>query len=312
LSLPSPNLTVPSLVADAAAFQPGTSALLLGPGTPFQFKEWKGLDKPDVRSGNQLVAQRPGAWPGTNQLKPRVIEATMDVGPPFGSYTNLMGALAALRGACSNEGSTEYPFWLQLPGAPLVCCNARVIKTSRVWDIAADTASLMQNTGLQWEATDPYFYGAPTQKATVGLPTPGVGFTFPIGFNLSFGGGSAPNVISAANNGDVACFPILIITGPCLNPTISNPTGTGNPQLSFNVQMNTGDQLVIDTRTASIVYYQSGSSIGTPQQQLLNSGGTFFSLPAGATSLIQFNSQDISTAAGTLTAWWADTYDSLI
>jgi hypothetical protein len=276
----------------------------------------EGLGKPDVRSGNMDRPRARGAFPGLNLLKTRLLTATMDVGPPFGSYTNLAGALGALRAAVSTEGTTEYPLWIQLPNFPFVACMARVAqKVDPKYDYAADIGGLgigyVRSVPVQWEATDPYFYSAPTVATTIGLPTPGVGFTFPITFNWSFGGGSSANMATITNNGNVPCWPVLVITGPCVNPTVANLSVAGSPTLQLNATLNTGDQLIVDCDLQTIVFIPSGSTVGSPQPQILMPGSSFFACPPGS-SVLSFNSQDTSPAAGTLTVWSASAYDGLV
>lgn len=312
MSLPAPTLTVPTLTGEQLGI--GAAGFVIGAGTVFGLTSLEGLGRVDVRSGNMDRPRARGAFPGANFLKTRLLTATMDIGPllgGFGAYTNLAGATAALGKALAPND--EYPVWVQLPNFPLVACMARVIqKIDPKWDLAADVGSLLRGIPIQWEATDPYFYSAPTQQTTIGLPTPGVGFTFPLTFNWSFGGGSSANMATISNAGNVACWPVLVITGPCLNPMISNLTVTGNPTLSFDIQLNLGDMLVVDCDMQTILFTSSGSSLASPEQNILMPGSTFFGIPAGSSSVLAFNSQDTSPAAGALTVWSANAYDGLL
>lgn len=307
MSLPSPLLALPGISNDQISF----GGVTLGTGTPFGLTKLEGLDKPDVRSGNTERPRTRGAFLGLNLLKTRMITLTVDVGPPFGSYTNLAGAVAALRTACSTEGTTEYPLWIQLPNQPFVACMARVLKRSFPYDITADIGSLLRGAVIQFEATDPYLYGAPTLQPSVGLPGPSGGFGFPITFPLSFGGSATPNQVSVVNAGDVPCWPVLVITGPCLNPSVSNLSIAGNPTITFGIQLNAGDTLVVDTDLQSIVYTPAGAAVGARYPQILQSGSTFFSLPSG-TSQLAFNDQSTSAAAGTLKVWCSSAYSGLL
>lgn len=307
MSLPPPTLPVPTLSNDQLSFQ----GVTLGASTPFGLKKLEGLEKTDVRSGNTERPRTRGAFVGTNLLKTRTITASLDVGPPFGSYSNLPGALAALRKASSTEGTTEYPLWVQLPGFPLVCAMARVIKKSLPYDVSADLGQLIQGGSIQWEATDPYLYAAPSTAPSVGLPGPTGGFAFPLGFNLSFGGAATPNQLSIQNTGNVECWPVLVITGPCLNPSVQQLSIAGSPTLSFQISLNAGDRLVVDCDEQSILYYPSGQSVGAAYPNILGSGSTFFSLLQG-TNLIAFNSQDTSLASGTLAVWSTSVVDGLL
>lgn len=310
MSLPAPTLTVPTLLGDQMSYQGVTMGY--PPNTPYGITELDGLTKPQSRSGNTPRPRTRGSFIGLNLLPTRKVTATLDIGPPFGSYSTLAGAVGALRTASATEGTTEYPLWIQLPQFPLVCTMCRVVNKDLKWNFVADAGQLVQGATIQWESTDPYLYSAPTQSGTVGLPTPGTGFAFPITFPFSFGGGTTANELTVTNNGDVDCWPVLVITGPCLNPTVTNGSVAGNPELAFNIQMNSGDQLVVDCDMQTILYYASGSSVGVPYPQILNPGSTFFAVPGGGSSSIAFNSSDTSPASGTLTVWWADAYDGLL
>lgn len=306
MGVPLASLTAPTLSNDQAYFQ----GITLGSG-PFLLKKWEQLDKPDVRSGNSNWAMWPGASVGQNQLGTRKITLTLDVGPPYGTYGTLSAAVKALVATCSTEGATEYPLWIQLPGMPFVCTYARVLKTNFPWDITADLGGLLQNGTIQFECTDPYLYSAPTTSTTISLPGPASGFSFPLSFPLSFGGGSSPNTATINNAGDVTCWPTLVVTGPCLNPSISNTSIIGSPTIQTAISLNAGDQLWIDCRLGSIVYYPSGSTTGTPYQFILQPGSELFGLPPGSSS-IAFNSSDTASVAGTLQVMSADAFDALL
>jgi hypothetical protein len=306
MGVPLASLSAPSLAADQASF----NGVVIGQA-PFLVRKWEQWDKPDVRSGNVNWAMWPGASVGQNQLNTRKPIVTLDVGPPYGTYGSLPAAVRALVTACSTEGSTEYPLWIQLPGMPFVCTYARVLKTNFPWDITADLGGLLQNGTIQFECTDPYLYSAPTTSTTISLPGPAGGFSFNLTFPLSFGGGGTPNTATITNSGDVTCWPMLVVNGPCLNPTISNTSIVGNPTIQTAIQLNTGDQLWIDCRLGSILFYPSGSTSGTPRQSILQPGSEYFGLPPGSSS-IAFNSADTSSVAGTLQVQSASAYSALL
>lgn len=306
MSLPSPYLSVPSLSGDQAYFQ----GITLGAGTPAQFTKVEGLGKPKLRSQNTARPRTRGSFVGLNLLDTRVPTFTMDIGPPFGSYTSLAGFLAAMRLASSTEGAVEYPLWIQMPNFPLLCCMARVIGWDPPWDVSADLGSLMTNVPLQFEATDPYLYSAPTTVTTLSLPTPGVGFTFPMTFPLAFGGGSGGNQATIVNSGDVPCYPMMVVNGPCVNPSITNLSVSGSPTISLNISLNVGDVLMVDCDMQSITYAPSGQSAG-PAPNVEMAGSTFFALLPGSNT-ISFNSQDVAPASGTLAVWSASAYDGIL
>lgn len=309
MALPPPDLSVPSLDDNMLQF---LGVPLGGLATPYGLTKLEGLDKPDVRSGNQDRPRTRGAFVGSNLLKSRELTATLNVAPPFGTYATLAGALQALRAASSTEGTTEYPLWVQLPGMPLVCTLARVLKANVVWDTIGALGQVVQNAAIQWEATDPYLYSAPTSSQTVGLAGPSTGFGFDLTFNLSFGGALSPNQMTVVNNGDVTCWPTLVIDGPCLNPVVQNQGVPGDPFVQLNMQLFSGDQVVIDCDLGTVLYTPASSSIPIPFQQAIVTGSTFFGIPAESSCIVSFNSQDTSPAAGTLTVWSADAYGGLL
>lgn len=314
---PPPSILTPSLLGDQISFgSPAAPAggLIMGypPNTPYGLTgNLEGIDKPDVRSGNQDRAQTRGAFIGTNQLKTRTITATMDVGGDPAVFGDLATTLGNLSAAVSTEGDTEYPLWIQVPNFPLVCCMARVLKHNAKWNVTADLGNLAQGVSVQWEATDSYLYSAPTQNPTVGLSSASGGLAFPLLFPLSFGSGTSPTQITAVNDGDVACWPMLVIAGPCLNPIVQNQSVAGAPTIALSAQLFSGDLLYVDCDTHAITYYPSGSDVGVPQGGWLNPGSTFFGLPPG-TNVVSFASQDSSPVAGTLTMWYASAYSGLL
>lgn len=315
MSLPEPGLSVPTLLNDQLSF----NGITMGnpPNTPFGWVKLEGVGKAKVRSNNIARAQGRGQFVGLNLLDARTITLTMDIGPPFGSYSTLAGTLAALVPALSTEGVTEYPLWIQVPNLPMRACMARVTGFDPPWDIVADLGSLISQVPLQWTAADPYFYSAPTISTTIGLSAPAAGFGFPLGFNLSFGSSVNPNQAVIPNAGNVPCYPVIIITGPCLNPSVQNTSLPGNPVLEFNTQLNSGDQLVIDCDLGSVVFYPAGQTDGEDAQELLMAGSSFFAIapnptaPNG-TNYIAFNSQDTTQVAGTCQIWSASAYDGLL
>lgn len=307
MSLPAPTLSVPSLSSDQLYF----NGLTMGYGTPFGIKNIDGLDKGAVRTGNTPRPRSRGAYVGLNLADQRKITLTMDVGAPFGSYTTVWGALAALRTACANDGTAEYPLWIQLLNSPFVACMARCTQRTAKVDITLDLGGMAKDVAVELTAADPYLYSAPTGAPSVGLASPSGGFHFPLTFPLSFGGAMSPNSTTITNAGDVTCYPVLVITGPCLNPSVQNQSVSGNPLIGFDIQLNTGDQLVVDCDLGSILYYPAGETEGAAYPQILQEGSTFITLPAPGPNTILFNSQDASPAAGTLAIWSASAYDGL-
>lgn len=292
---------------------PASAGVVFGPAPFYWQPKPTGLDLPNIRNGDSNQPRSRGDYIGLDVDDARDLTVTFDIGGSnFGSYANLQSALNALRAVTNTQGTTEYPLWLQLPNFGLVAMMCRVRKRNLPPDLTFSLGNLAQNCAIQFHAADPYFYAAPTLDPSVGLPTPGLGFSFNMTFNLNFGGASGGNTISVDNTGDAPCYPLLTITGPCTNPSISNTSMPGNPTLTFDIVLNTGDQLIINTDyPQSVTYFANGSVTGATRMNTLQSGYAWWALPPGV-SVISFNSQDITKVNGTLTMDWTSAFSSII
>ena len=76
---------------------------------------------PNVRNGNTAAPRVHGSYIGLDLLDVRQPTVTLDLGPPYGAYGNLSGAMAALRTARhAYRGDREpfvYPVVLGFPDA---------------------------------------------------------------------------------------------------------------------------------------------------------------------------------------------------
>lgn len=307
---PSSTVTPPSL----EQYQWWWNSLTLGHTTPYGNHKFEGLDRPKVRSQDQDWPRTRGQSRGLDLLAGRDYNVTMDISSYNG--TTLQQATADLRNACSPRGTVEDPLYINIGGTSYVF-YARVRKDSIPIDITYVLGNLAKNIVVNFHATDPYIYSTPTQSVSLGLSTPVGGFTFPFSFPLSFGGGGG-NTASVTNNGNVECYPILTVTGPCIYPTITNETS--GQELSFDIQLNDGDQLVIDTDVPhSALYYASGSTTPVSRMYTISTNSQWWYLPPGVgpnavnggVSTISFTSQDTSPVAGTLSIEYVSAFSSI-
>lgn len=278
-----------------------------------QSKGMEGFDLPATRTGDTNRPLARGEFIGLDLFSGRDLTLTFDVGGnAFGSYSNLAAALTAIRQVTNtaDNGDIEYPLFVQFPNMPLLGIMARARKRSFNPTLAMSVGNLAQNYTLQFHATDPFFY-TQTQTAVLGLPTPASGFTFPVTFPLSFGSGSEPAIVPLANTGDVECYPLLTVTGPCTYPAITNLSLSGDPLIQFGVTMNSGDKLIIDTDLKTATYFPLGSAAGFSVMSTIQQGWNWWSMPPGTNS-IQFSSTDDTAVAGSLTINWASAYSSAV
>lgn len=305
--------TWPSLANFQTQYQgSAASPVIFGASTIFnlQPKGLDGFDLPATRNGDSDRPRQRGEFIGLDLFSGRDLTLTVDVGPPAGSYATLAAALSALRAVTNtaDSGNVEYPMFVQFPNSSLLGTMCRVRRRTVPVDLAYSLGNMAQNVAVQFHATDPFFYSQ-TQQNTIGLPTPGTGLSLnPLTFPLSFGSGGGTSILSLTNAGDVECYPILVITGPCTYPAITNLSVTGSPVIQFGVTMVAGDRLVIDTDLKTATYYSASSpTIGQSAMATLQQNWTWWSMAPGVSQL-QFTSTDSSSVAGQLAIQWASAY----
>lgn len=267
----------------------------------YQFQELpEGLDVPDYVTGDVQRAIAEGEYagvdlsPGRNIAIKQVAQAATDAG--------LDVARQAFAGVLGPKGSTEEPLYVQLASG-LYACMARPRKHKAVVDV---NTLVGKGTVLatMFHATDPRWYAQPSQTATVGLPEPSGGLVPPVTPPVTISGGSG-GLIECVNAGPMFMYPRFVITGPCINPKISNLSLPGAPSVSFTISLNPGDTLSIDMDWQSVVLVSAGSTVGSSRRSTRRPGSTWFALPGESTSIIEFSTEDTSPVAATLTAEWA-------
>jgi hypothetical protein len=238
--------------------------------------------------------------------------------------TAMEEARQALGGVMAVAGTTELPFYMQL-NSGLFACMSRPRKHAYKVDINSvlpfgDPGNMGGDTALSTlHATDPRWYAMPVRVAgPVGLPQPEGGLGFNATPNFSFGGGSAGGYLAAYNNGQFEMRPVLVITGPCTNPMVTNQSLANDPSIGFNITLNTGDTLTIDTGAPTALYLPSGGSVPASVLRAGMDSNRWWNLaPAngpegiGGPNNLVFTSSDGTQVAGTLTVYSADAYMAL-
>lgn len=307
MAFPSPSLTPPTL----ADWQFSFNGYTFGNTAAVKVSKVDGLGAlANVRNGDVSRLRDHGELIGLDVYGGRDVTIDFEAEDAGQSVQSTLSALAA---ATTVGLTTEQPLWFQLPNYPLLAVLARVRKRALPWDVGYQIGKVAVGS-MQFHATDPRIYSA-GKSATVGLPTPNSGMTFPATFPLTFGS-TTPGGVTVTNNGNTEMRPQLVITGPVTNPAVSNGSISGSPTLTFSnpsqsgYTVAAGDQLVVDLDTHSILYYVGGVSSGTApasRGSWLAYGSTWWNLQPGA-NLVQFNSQDSVSVAGTVTVDYADAY----
>lgn len=312
MSFPSPSLAVPALSVGQASFGGLTFGGIVQ-GATYNVKEIQGLDPPDVLSGDQQREQDQGEFAGLDVLPGRDITMVQNI--TGSSLSALANARMELAGVLGVKGNVEEPLYVQTE-AGVFACMARPRRHHFPWDSNIFIAQAVTATTL-WHATDPRWYLVPTKTASVGLAgAPKAGMHFSTHFSIGFGGGTLGGILPVANNGKFEMRPVLVVTGPCLNPTVSNLSLPGAPGIQVLISLNAGDTLTIDMDFQTIQYVAAGTTAASSRRNALAPGATWWNLPPksatfSGTSTIEFSTEDITAVAGTLTVQSADAYIGL-
>jgi hypothetical protein len=304
VAFPSPSLAPPAL----NAWQLSYGGLVFGGivhGSPYSLQSLT-IDMPDVATGDVQRALDHGEFIGLDTLPGADLTIVQTV---ISDGVSLDHAAQQLGGVFAPGGVTEQPLWLQTPAGTFArMCRAR--KHNCPIDINRVMAGVTVATTLL-HSTDPRWYAAPSLSQTVGLPTSiGGGLPVPPAVPWALGGGSVGGLVNVVNSGLFEMRPVLVITGPCINPVVANLSILGAPWVGVTQTLNAGDTLVIDLDWQSVVYTTAGSSIGASRRNALTYGSTWWNLPPGS-STIEFTSADTSPVTGTLTVNSASAYLSL-
>jgi Phage tail protein len=318
VSFPDPSLTPPDLPLYAAYFN-GLQVGGVEIGNAYPIVTIEGLDGIPISGGDQQRPLDTGFFAGMDVGGERDITITMivgsvvDAGATATARAAAQSALADYRQAAAAAFAvpayvTESPFYIQMENG-IFGCLARPQKFSWPLDLNMVQGIAGQGVALV-RATDPRFYAVPTKTQTVGLPAPLGGLTFPVTFNASFGGGGTGGLLNVENNGTIEMRPVIIFTGPCTNPSLSNLSIQGNPSIGFDITLNTGDTLTVDTDFQTAVLVEDGTTTGVSRQNLLTPGSQWWNLPVGASTL-NFTTTDGTQVLGTCTVESADAFAGL-
>lgn len=298
MPFPDPGLTPPALNVFELNYG-GVSFGGIGTGT-YQLQGINpGLDTPSYISSDQQRALDHGEWQGVDLSPGRDIVVTQVC--QAGTWADLETARQTLGGVMSPQQG-EQPLYLQLAGG-LFVCMAKPRKHNFPFDINSVLAKGTVVTSM-WHATDPRWYAAPSKTASVGLPGPLGGVTFPVSFPASFGGGSYQGLLTVTNAGRMEMRPVLIFTGPLTNPRVTNLTLPGAPTVAFRIALNAGDQLIVDTDTQSVMLSTAGSMTRVPRRDVETPGNVWWNLPPGANQLAWL----AASGTGTMTVQSADAW----
>ena len=301
MAFPAPSISPPSLSLYQLSFG-GVSFGGVVYGSTYQLVSITGLDMPPVSSGD---VQRPldeGEFMGLDLSAGRDFTVTTIV--RGSTAAALETARQALEGVMWVAGNTEAPLFIQMASNIYgIMCRPR--KFNFTLDL-----NMVQGFGgvatMVFHMTD-RVYASPTLSTNVPLPVSGTGYTFPLTFPHTYGGGSA-GVATVIQHGQRRDAPGARVHRPsCSAPIAYQLSLPNNPQIGFAVNMLTGDTLTIDTDFQSAVYRPGGAGSGYWVRNLEPLGTTWWNLPKGSQA-IGFSA---SSGSGTMSIQTANTFAGL-
>lgn len=253
-----------------------------GGQSPYQIMTLDGLeDLPIIRNQDDNRGYQDGMWTGRDFLSGRTLIFVITI---RGDANNSMQQnLDALQAALVPQQQGTGLLQFQLPDADLQRVNARVRR--RNIQINTDYSSGMATATYEFFCPDPRYYDNAEQSTDLINAATTAGRTYdrvytatespnanPFETGMSYGGGStAANIIQ--NDGWATTYPLITITGPCINPKVTNVTAGGF--LLIDSAIGTEDTLVLNTDLRTVTLN------GVNRRALLNNSSTWFAAPPG-------------------------------
>lgn len=297
-----------STPVELADWQHELGGVLIGAGTDVQVRAIEGLGQPPVRTSDVEPPSEDGLWIGRDYYGGRTIriDAAVRVTANPGGVLDQIAALqdTADTTAVRGGGGTTMDLRLKLPGRP-----ARTVR-GRLRKLEPDLTQMIHGFApcdIEFQAQDHYFYADETGTTSIplGLLTSG-GLTFPLAFPLTIAGD--PEAVGRPGflgvEGTAPAWPVLRITGPCSNPTITH-VASGR-QLTVQTTLTAGEWVEVDTRPGwrTVLRDNGGGAPLAPRSRIDE-----FVLVPGLNEL-QWTATD-PTLTSTLAVTWWPTYKAL-
>jgi hypothetical protein len=253
-------------------------------GMPFvDVSEVDGLDNAPLRTTTDEHQGSDGTYIDTPYMSSRTIVVTGILYSPPGDPDTLLNLLKQSYG-----DSTVKPFYFQQPGQPTKFCNGQ--GGGIRYNVDGGRRSGQTSCQFTVLCEDPYIYDYPGSASAVSVPTLAVlGTSFNMAFNVGFGGAIPNYGANVTNNGNHTAYPIITITGPTVNPVLTD--SYSGITMSFSLSLAAGDVLVVDCRQKSVVLN------GTVSRRTSLAGLKWLSVPAGISDTIFFTADSGSGSA---------------
>lgn len=276
--VPSPPIPSPDWPATYPAWQLELGGLVLGSGTDYQIHADgpEGLGLPNLRTSDLPRPQDHGVFFGADFFSSRTL--TVDIwllADTPAEATDLMDALVAVwQPPAGQDGLT--PLTIRLPGQDDRILYGRPRRLSYDLSRLRSGAAL---ASLQYVAADPRVYSAIGAITAVSLPTVVGGLTWPTGWPLVWGTGSAGGA-TITNDGNFGSRPIVTFHGDLIGLSLENITAGKTFRMHPDFNLGGSDTLVVDFDARTVLLNGTASRYGD-----VDSTSQWWELAPGANEL---------------------------
>jgi phage-related protein len=255
-------------------YQFSFNGLTFGAGTPFVITEVMGLeDLPAIRNQDDNRGYNDGMFTGRDFFSGRTITFMFNILAGNGNTAQANYALFQAALNPQQTGTTALNFLLSPADTQKVIygrVRTRAVPVTPEYTYGKITAQ------VTIFCPDPRYYASTSNTLSL-TPAASSGRTYNRTYNLTYGGGSQSGSGTVVNNGWATTNPVVTITGPALNPVLSNVTTGQNITINFN--MGASDVVVIDLNLKTVTLN------GTSARNILANSSQWFSAPPGSTQL---------------------------
>lgn len=203
--------------------------VLLGSSTSYKTEKVEGLlSMPSLEVFDSERQDDHGAYAGRSLLRPRIIQADVSIlVETVTASTDIETIMRTLFTALNPmPGRTTAQLVFQRPGSGKRYVNAR--PTRRSFPSVFEVPHGLARGSIEWKCADPRIYSLTESTTSISLVS------------------VSSNSGVVTNGGDFPHAPILEITGPAVNPRISNVQDS-NRSIKLDITLSAAETLVVDT-----------------------------------------------------------------
>lgn len=212
-------------------------------GVAWRLQSLEGWDSSEIRAEMQQREADHGAWPAPAYLAERPITIGGLIEAP--DRTALDDAMERMRAAVALT-DTVLTVWESVPKRAVVRRSGRLVMQYQS-DRTATYSALVT-------APDPRRYGIDLNSQQTALASSSGGLVLPMTLPVAVAATTASGSVTTLNAGKFPTRPRFIIDGPVSAPRIITVYEDGTTlELAYSEDLNTGDQVVIDTDAHTVI-----------------------------------------------------------